>query len=131
MKTSAFFTALVTTISIVHFARAASVGGAGYTNDFIVGPGPADWGTSSRSGSSSDAYNPDIEVNTINVAGVNGQLAASLDNPPLQAALATWSSSGLYIQTRATANPVRCLLANLSTILAATRHKLHSRTSSL
>ena len=44
-------------------AHAATVGPAGYTNDFGVQPPAVDWATASRPTAASDTYDPDTDVN--------------------------------------------------------------------
>src|SRR2546422_10671342 len=99
-------------IFALDLAQGASVGPGGYTNDFSTRPLTADWATGSRSGSSTDTYTPDTEVNTaVTASNVNTQVGASTAAPPTQNALATWSSTGLYIQTRPTGNRATLLMA--------------------
>ncbi len=91
---------------------AAVVGPAGYTNDFAVQPAAADWATATRAGGGADAYVMDTDVNAnITAAGVTAQTAGNVNNPATQLATASWSSSGLYVQTRPTGNRYTALMA--------------------
>src|SRR5947209_9079931 len=82
----------------------ASVGPSGYTNDFTTQPMAADWATVSRPGTSVDSYDMDADVNAnITAAGVTAQTLLSSIDPPAANGTATWSSLGLYLQTRPTA----------------------------
>src|SRR5262245_23833089 len=59
-------------------AEAAAVGPTGYTNAFGSQPSSADWATTTRSGSATDSYNIDADVNAnITTSGVIGQTAFS------------------------------------------------------
>jgi hypothetical protein len=80
------------------------VGPAGYTNSFDLQPPAEDWATANRAGNSNDAYDMDSEANTNITAGaVTNQTTVNANNPASVLANATWSSSGLYLQTRSTA----------------------------
>src|SRR5437773_1078593 len=82
-------------------ATAASVGPAGYTNDFSTQPPATDWATFSRLGGSIDTYDMDADVNAnITAAGVTSQTVSNAVDPAVFTQLATWSSIGHYVQTR-------------------------------
>src|SRR5262245_26571028 len=101
MKTRSFLTFVATIPFLACMAPAASVGPAGYTNDFSSRPLAADWATASRVGNSLDAYDSDADVNAnVSALAVNAQVVASTANPPSQNGSATWSTNGLYLQTR-------------------------------
>jgi len=90
---------------------AAGVGPSGYTNNFATQPTAADWATLSISGGGTDSYDIDSEVNTTMSAG--GVVTVTLldgGNPPGAGGLATWSSSGFYLQTRPTGNRLTALM---------------------
>jgi hypothetical protein len=94
-------------------ASGASVGPAGYINDFAVQPAAADWSTLSRAGAGGDTYDSDTEVNaTITSAAVTAQTTSNAGSPPVQLGTATWSSTGLYLQTRPTGNRFLVLMGN-------------------
>jgi len=77
------------------------VGPAGYTNDFKIQPPATDWATFARPGAPNDVYDMDTDVNAnITAAAVNTQTAPVAADPPATATLATWSSTGFYLQTR-------------------------------
>jgi len=103
MKTGVFFLAFATTILTFNFASAATVGPAGYTNDFSTRPVAADWATIGRAGGAGDSYEMDADVNaSITANGVTTQPGSSTGNPPAATGTAIWSSTGLYVQTRPT-----------------------------
>ncbi|HWN94367.1 MAG TPA: Ig-like domain-containing protein, partial [Methylomirabilota bacterium] len=83
-------------------ARAASVEPSGYTNSFDLQPTTNDWATSSRPGASNDSYDMDTDVNTngVSVSIFTNRPVANSANPPGILVNATWSSTGLYLQTR-------------------------------
>src|SRR5216117_2208459 len=82
-------------------SHAASVDPSGYTNSFGSQPLAADWATFSRTGAGGDAYDPDVEVNaTITAAGVTSQTVLGSGDPVTQNALALWSSTAFYLETR-------------------------------
>jgi hypothetical protein len=82
-------------------ASAASVGPTGYTNDFSTQPPAADWATFARSGFSGETYDMDSDVNaTITASGVTSQTMSNAGDPAAFTQLATWSSTGHYLQTR-------------------------------
>jgi lysophospholipase L1-like esterase len=92
-------------------AKAASVSPAGYTNGFGTQPSAADWATLSIAGGSGDTYSTDTEVNaTIRASTVVMQTVLDEGNPPSATGNATWSESGLYLQTRPTGNRFTALL---------------------
>jgi len=84
-------------------ATAANVGPAGYTNDFSTQPPATDWATFNRPGASGESYDMDTDVNeNITAAGVTSQTLSNANDPPFVSQIATWSSSGHYLQTRPT-----------------------------
>ena len=92
-------------------ATAATVGSAGYTNGFGTQPLATDWATLSIAGAPTDTYNPDAVVNaSVSASGVAAQTALDGGNPPVANASAVWSSAGLYLQTRPTANLATVLM---------------------
>ncbi|MBI5387082.1 MAG: lamin tail domain-containing protein, partial [Verrucomicrobia bacterium] len=108
--------ALVATGCFALGAQAASVGAGGYTADFGTQPSAADWSTYSVSGGSGDITSLpglDTPVQTLAAASINGQVGADAANPPAANALAYWSSSGLYLQTRPTGNQATVLMCTL------------------
>lgn len=84
-------------------AHAASVGPAGYTNDFTTQPAASDWGTVGIRGGPSDVYDLDNDVVTnamYSAAVFTFQPLAFPTNLPAQLTNATWSSTGGFLQTR-------------------------------
>ncbi len=103
-----YFVLMLATVGISH---AATVGPAGYTNDFSAQPPVEDWATSTRSGAQGDTYDMDADVNTnITAAVANVQPAANTGDPPSATLRAVWSSTGLYLQTRPTGNKYTTLM---------------------
>src|SRR5438067_1672080 len=81
-------------------ANGASVGPSGYTNAFSSQPSISDWGTTLRSGSATDVYDMDSDVNAnVTSSGFNSGSSSATD-PPSAGSYAVWSSTGLYMQTR-------------------------------
>jgi len=95
-----------------HLARAASVGPSGYTNSFDLQPSTNDWATVSRPGGSNDPYDVDTDVNTngVSVNIFTNPPIANAGHPPGILANATWSSTGLYLQTRPSSSRYTMLL---------------------
>src|SRR5439155_3430148 len=99
--------------------EAASVGPAGYTNNFAIRPAAADFSTSGGiSGASGDIANPgalDAAVQNVTVSTITAQVTdSSPANPPVKLGTAQWTSAGsAYLMTRATANAATLLLARL------------------
>src|SRR5262245_63656284 len=101
----------VVCLSCVLPAKGALVGSNGYTNSFSTQPLAADWAMLNLAGDPLDVYTPDAEVNAnISAGGVTTQTMADGGNPPAANASATWSSSGLYLQTRPTGNRATVLM---------------------
>ena len=101
-------------------STAASVTGAGYTNDFSAQPLAADFSTRPiGSGGSAGvaeiqtAAALDAAVQTNTAAMITAQCASVTGNPPLQSAAAVWASAGGYLQTRAAQNAATLLMATL------------------
>ena len=119
MKTSSWTSFLSVIAAVLCFfsaARAASVNpGTGYTNDFGRQPPVADWATVSIAGTPGETYDLDTDVNTnlnVSVAGIFFQVVSNVNNPASQFTNATWSSSGLYLQTQPNNNRWTALLAS-------------------
>src|SRR5437867_1166172 len=103
--------------------QAASLGPAGYTNDFSVQPAAADWSMLSIPGAATDVNTPgqiDNEVQMNAASAVNGQTVAVAANPPDFNSSATWSSTGFYLQTRPTGNRLTLLMCTLVNGLGGT-----------
>lgn len=100
-------------------ATAASVGPAGYTNDFSARPAAADFATlngiTGASGDIGSAAAMDVYVQNVAASGINAQVTdSSPTNPPLRLASAQWTSGGsAYLVTRPTGNRATVLLARL------------------
>ncbi len=98
-------------------ARAASVGPAGYTNAFnTTAPSPGDWSTETVPGDSGDVTIDtalDAAVQLLTASAITTPIPTDAGNPPPYNALATWSSSGQYLQTRPTAVQMAVLMATL------------------
>ncbi len=104
---------LVVIFAIASPALAASVGSAGYTNDFSTQPSATDWATLSIPGAPADVYDLDTDVNTnlnVTTATINFQTVSNVNNPASQLTNAAWSSSGLFIQTRPNVNRYTALM---------------------
>src|SRR5436190_4468321 len=99
--------------------EAASVGPAGYTNNFAVRPAATDFATSGGiSGASGDittAAALDAAVQNVSAAAITTQVTdSSTANPPVKLGPAQWTSGGsAYLMTRATGNGATLLLARL------------------
>jgi lysophospholipase L1-like esterase len=92
-------------------APGAVVGPGGYANSFSTQPPSADWAMLNIAGDPVDIYNPDTEVNASITAGVvTAQTISDTGNPPNANAMAMWSSTGLYLQTRPTGNRATVLM---------------------
>src|SRR2546423_322655 len=103
MRGSIYWAIFAAFFLIAGRAMGASVGSAGYTNDFSTQPPAADWGTASRAGFSTEVYGVDSDVNAnITASGVSAQTLSSVSDPPPPGTLASWSSPGAYLQTRPT-----------------------------
>src|SRR6188472_2538585 len=99
MKTRALLLAAVAVcLSITSFA--ATVGPAGYSNDFGTQPPGTDWATSSRAGGAGDNYDVDVDVTNITATAVSAQPGPATGTPPAAAATAVWHSTAFYLQTR-------------------------------
>jgi hypothetical protein len=97
-----------------HCIRAASLGTGGYTNSFSSLPPAVDWSTFSISGGAGDISAPagmDAAVQLFAASSANAQLTLDAANPPAFLANGTWSSSGLYVQTRPTGNAATLVMA--------------------
>ena len=81
---------------------------------FDTAPAAADWSTASLGGSFSTAAALDGAVQALAAGSIASQLTASVSNPPAATALATWSSSGFYVQTRPTGNGATLLMTTLT-----------------
>ncbi|MBN2508110.1 MAG: metallophosphoesterase [Verrucomicrobia bacterium] len=75
----------------------------GYGSGFDTQPVAADWTTTSVDGSASDSYDMDQDVNaTVVATAVTAAPMSVSASPPEADAMATWSSTGFYVQTRPT-----------------------------
>ena len=94
-----------------------SLGGSGTgVWTFNTWPSSNDWSSFSISGGSSDVTTAaalDARVQVISAAQVNAPLLADIVSPPSVVAIAVWSSSGHYIQTRPAGNAATVLMATL------------------
>lgn len=87
----------------------------GYLEDFANSPVASTWTSFARVGLNTDIYDMDSEVNnTITAALVTNAVVITSAAPPLADPLATWSSTGHYVQTRPTANRYTVLMARFS-----------------
>ena len=97
-------------------ARAALVGTGGYTNGFGTQPPAADWSTlsiGSGAGNIISAGAMDLAVAAVAASSITTQAGADAADPPAFLGTAVWSSSGLYLQTRATGNDATLLMLTL------------------
>src|SRR5215216_574732 len=107
-------------------ARAASVTSSGYTNAFGSQPLAVDWSTASLGSLAADySVATDLSNAVLNVvaSSITTGLTPDGANPPVAATMATWSSTGFYVQTRPTGNGatlIMCTLSNNSGANAAT-----------
>ncbi len=102
--------------------RAASVGSGAYQADFGAQPLAADWSTLSLAGGVTDfsgAAAMDAAVQGISASTVTSQVAADPAHPAPSLATATWSESGLYLQTRPAGNGASVLMCTLVNALGA------------
>src|SRR5436190_4111554 len=117
MKISVRLVIALFAFAAVFGARAASVTSNGYTNGFGSQPLAGDWSTLSLGTGSGDYSVPtDLSNAVLNVVASSIATALTPDgaNPPLNAGAATWSSSGLYVQTRPTGNGATLIMCTLS-----------------
>ena len=127
MKLSKTLFALTAAIAVVTTVRAASVGPAGYTNDFSTQPVAADWSTATFAGAAGDATTAvqvDTNVATLVATAITGQLNASNASPPNAFATAVWCTSG-YVQTRPTGVRLTILMATLVNNSGTNANALH------
>ena len=109
--------ALATLSVLASRAWAASVGPAGYTNDFSSQPPAAHWSYLAVAGGSGDittAAALNTAVQALTAAGITTQVVADSGNPPAMAGYATWSSTGGYLQTRPTGVKFIALMATFT-----------------
>jgi hypothetical protein len=102
--------------------EAALVGSGGYTNAFSSQPPAADWSTFSITGAAADLGSAAALENALQAVGAGSITAATGSdpgNPPAITATAVWSSTGLYLQTRATGNGATLLMCTLVNNLGA------------
>ena len=102
--------------------EAATVTGAGYTNDFAAQPPAADWSTFSLPGATADIDSTtalDAAVQNVASSSFSAQTTSDPANPPAIMANAAWSSTGLYLQTRPTGNGATALMCALENGLGA------------
>lgn len=98
-------------------ARAASVTSSGYTNAFGGQPLAVDWSTISLGTGAGDySVATDLSNAVLNVvaSSVTTGLTPDGANPPAAGTVATWSSTGFYVQTRPTGNGATLLMCTLS-----------------
>src|SRR5690349_7695988 len=116
MKNVCFRAMVLLAVLLFSFAvQAANVGPSGYTNDFSSIPDGADWASSTRAGGQADVYDQDVDVQTNIAALVVTQAVNSSSSDPIASATrAGWSSTGLYVQTRPTANRYTTLMGKFS-----------------
>ena len=96
--------------------QAASVGNSGYTNDFTALPAAADWSTVSIAGASgtpADAAALDTSARATAASGITTPLSSDPVSPATAVGTASWSSLGLYVQTRPTGNAATLLMCTL------------------
>ena len=97
-------------------ASAASVGPAGYTNDFNVQPVAADFATANiagGSGDASDAATLDVAVAALTAAGINTQLPSVAGAPPAATATGVFNATDKNLQLRPTNVKLHVILATL------------------
>jgi hypothetical protein len=102
--------------ALVPSGRAASVGAAGYTNDFSSQPPAADWSYLIVAGSAGDIISVagmDAAVQVLTAASITNQVVADSGDPPAYNANAVWSMPGGYLQTRPTGVKFIALMATL------------------
>lgn len=118
-RARSFGTLVLSLVCLATSVEAASVGGAGYTNDFSTRPAAADFGTSSTLGGGSADIRTAVEMDAYvqNLAGssMTEQVTDSSPGaPPSRRAAAQWTSGGpAYLVTRPTGNAATVLVANL------------------
>ena len=96
--------------------RAASVDASGYTNSFGAQPPASDWSTFSIGTGSGDygtAATLDAAATSVNAGSIISLAGSDPGDPPAFNGLATWSSTGLYLQTRPTGNGATLLMCTL------------------
>jgi hypothetical protein len=108
---------LLAVMPLISVVQAASVGPSGYTNAFNTAvPSPGDWSTATITGGSGDVSSEaglDGAVQLLTANGIASQISSDSGNPPAANALATWSSTGHYLQTRPTGVKMGVLMATL------------------
>src|SRR3989442_7619652 len=80
--------------------QAASVGPAGYVNDFSLQQSTGDWSQWAIGGASGDVTDPtgvDMQVQMIAASAIILQTVADAGNPPVLNSNVTWSSTGFYL----------------------------------
>src|SRR5512136_1007126 len=111
-----FALGVVVTLFLAGDVGAANVNaGTGYTNDFSSQPAATDWstrtiGTSSAASAITTADGLDAVVQTNAAAGITTLCTSSTASPPTSGTLATWSSTGGYLQTRPSGNAATVLM---------------------
>jgi acid phosphatase type 7 len=104
------------------------VGPAGYTNAFTTLPPASEWSTLSLSGGNNtigDAAGLDANAQLLSANQITAQTVAHSGNPPSANFWATWSSSGGYLQTRATSNSAVFLMATLVNVTGTNATDIH------
>jgi hypothetical protein len=110
------FRLLILLLAGAHSAHAASVNTSGYTNAFGSQPTTADWSSLSIGSAAGTITAPaglDSAVQAVVASSIVNQLGADATPPPAATAMATWSSSGFYLQTRPTGNDATLLMCTL------------------
>ena len=98
-------------------AQAASVGPAGYTNNFSVQPNATDFATANIGGGSGDvtgATTLDAAVAALTAAGINTQLPLVAGAPPAAGASGFFNDTDKNLQTRPTGVKMHVILATLT-----------------
>ncbi len=97
--------------------QAASLTASGYTNSFNTQPAAADWSTYSIAGASADnatviLLDSNVQLVAASTIIPTQTLPIAMDPPDFNG-LATWSSTGFYLQTRPTGNGITLLMLTL------------------
>jgi hypothetical protein len=113
---------LFLTAGVFTSGEAAQVGSSGYTNAFSALPPAADWSTFSITGAAADLGNAatlESALQAVAAASINGPVINDPADPPAILGSAVWSSTGQYLQTRATGNGATLLMCTLVNNLGA------------
>ena len=104
-------------LALASVAGAAVVGPTGYTNDFALQPAANEWSSTSIAGGAGDSTSPatlDADAQTLAASGITAATVANGTDPADFNALATWGSTGLYLQLRSTGVRSTFLMATLT-----------------